>query len=67
METRQKNGESKTEEEEKDAFYTMDGEIKEIQSVIKDIEEKIRDMIESKNQVKAELIKKVVSGENQPG
>ncbi|KAK6624086.1 hypothetical protein RUM44_010944 [Polyplax serrata] len=67
LETRQKNGESKTEEEEKDAFYTMDGEIKEIQSVIKDIEEKIRDMIESKNQVKAELIKKVVSGENQPG
>ena len=71
LEMRQKMGDKKTEEEEKDAFYTMDGEIKEIKGVIQDVEEKIKDMADCKNQVRDELIKQVVSGrgeeKNQPG
>lgn len=64
---RKKMGDKKTEDEEKDAFYTMDGEIDEIRAVIKEVEEKIKDMHECKNQVKAELLKQVVSGGNVTG
>ncbi|KAL0278572.1 UNVERIFIED_CONTAM: hypothetical protein PYX00_000356 [Menopon gallinae] len=67
LEARKKAGDKKTEEEEKDAFYTMDGEIESIRSIIKDIEDKISDMKDYKNQIKEEALNQVLSGSTKPG
>lgn len=67
LEERKKAGDKTTEEEEKDAFYTMDGEIESIRGIIKDIEDKISDMKDYKNQIKEEALNQVLSGAAKPG